>query len=429
MHKKQILNKVKEYYRVSHRPRRFIPGKTKVPYAGRVYDSREMEGIVDTALDFWLTSGPVTNRLEARFKGLFKSKRFLLVNSGSSANLLMIAALRLKPGDEVITPAVTFPTTVGPLVQHGLIPVFVDARIGTYNIDERLIEKAVGKRTRAIFIPHTLGNPCDMEIIMRVAEKKGLIVLEDTCDALGSRYKKRLLGTFGAMSSFSFYPAHHITLGEGGGVSVNDGRFVKTAGSIRDWGRDCWCDTGHSNTCRKRFSMKHGSLPFGYDHKYVYSNIGYNLKVTEMQSAIGLAQLDKLNNFIKKRRQNFRKYFKGLSKYSEHLILPEWHPKAEPSWFGFPISVGKGVKRLDLVRWLEDVKIETRLLFGGNIIRQPAFKNVKYRRCGSLKNSDFIMENTFFIGVYPGLTDEMIEYVLSRFDAFFNKRGNRFHRG
>jgi len=426
--RKQIRDKVRGYWKEFHKQKAFIPGKTKVPYAGRVYDNNEISGIVDAALDFWLTAGVMTSALEGKFKKYFRTKDFLLVNSGSSANLLMVASLcsrmfggHLSPGDEVITPAVTFPTTVGPLVQYGLVPVFVDARVGTYNINEELIEKAVTKKTRALFIPHTLGNPCNMDIIMRVAGKKRLMVLEDSCDALGSIYGTRRVGTFGVMSSCSFYPAHHITLGEGGGVAVNDRRFVKIANSIRDWGRECYCSTGKSNSCGKRFSMKKGDLPFGYDHKYVYSNIGYNMKVTEMQSAVGLAQLEKLDAFEKARKRNFQRFYEGLTKYSDYLVLPNWHSKAEPSWFGFPVSVKKNIKRLSLIKWLEDRKIETRLMFGGNIVRQPAFKRIRHRVSGSLKNSDYIMNNTFFIGVYPGLTDEMIDFVLSSFDGFFNR--------
>ncbi len=429
--RKKIDEQLRLYYEKFHKKGSFVPGKTRVPYSGRVYDQEELIRLLDSVLDFWLTAGPLTEALEGRFRNFLNSKDFLLVNSGSSANLLMVATIcarsfkgRLRKGDEVITPSVTFPTTLGPIIMYGLMPVFVDVDVGTYNISEELIEKAVGKRTRAIFIPHTLGNPCDMDIVMDVAKKKDLIVIEDACDALGSLYGDRLVGTFGGMSSYSFYPAHHMTLGEGGGVSINNSGLAKIARSIRDWGRDCFCKTGHDNTCGRRFSMKMGDLPYGYDHKYIYSNIGYNLKLTEMQSAIGLAQFEKLDKFTKMRRRNFDRYYKGLSKFEEYLILPESSPKARPSWFGFPISVRPGINRLKLIRWLEASKVDTRLMFGGNIIRQPGFKNVKHRIYGKLSNSDFVMNNTFFIGVYPGLTDQMIDYVLSRFKDFFRDRRN-----
>ncbi|MDD5439620.1 MAG: lipopolysaccharide biosynthesis protein RfbH [Candidatus Omnitrophica bacterium] len=431
MARNKIYAVIKKYYAEFHSPIPFIPGKTKIPYAGRVYDHAEMCGIVESALDFWLTAGRLSNRLEKKLKTCYKSRDFLLVNSGSSANLLMVAALsspsvdgHLKPGDEVITPAVTFPTTVGPLVQYKLVPVFVDCRVETCNIDERLIKAAIGRKTRAIFVPHTLGNPCDMDTVMRISRRYNLMVIEDSCDAFGSRYGGKRCGAFGVMSSFSFYPAHHMTMGEGGGVSVNDGRFVRACRSLRDWGRDCYCGTGMSNSCGRRFSLKMGGLPYGYDHKYIYSNIGYNLKVTEMQSAIGLAQFDKLALFEKKRTEHFSRLYKGLKGWGDYLILPEIDAKAQPSWFGFPISVKKTINRLKLIRWLEDAGIETRLMFGGNIIRQPAFKRIRCRISGKLTNTDYVMNNTFFIGVYPGLTDEMIDFVLKRFRQYFNNKKN-----
>jgi len=424
----KVYTAVRRYIRGSRKKKKFIPGKSRVPYAGRVYDESEILGIVDSALDFWLTAGRVTKELEKRLKDYLKAKSFLLVNSGSSANLLMIASLcsgrsrgRLRPGDEVITPAVTFPTTVAPVLQYGLVPVFVDAKIGTYNIDEDLIDRAVSKKTKVIFIPHTLGNPCDMDKITRLARKYGLIVLEDACDALGSRYKGKMVGTFGAMSSFSFYPAHHMTMGEGGGVAINDAAMSKHAASIRDWGRDCYCQTGMSGSCGKRFSMKMGRLPFGYDHKYIYSEIGYNLKVTEMQSAVGLAQFEKLDKFIQKRKDNFNSYYSGLSDCQERIILPSAVNGADPAWFGFPISCREGLDRLELIKRLESSNIETRLMFGGNITRQPVFKGINYRISGDLDRSDYIMNNTFFIGVYPGLTGEMIDYVITRIRDFIKK--------
>ena len=428
--KQQILGLVGEYYRVAHQKPAFVPGQSRIPYAGRVYDDREMTLLADSALDFWLTSGPYADRFERRMRQFFACRDFLLVNSGSSANLLMLSTLcaptlsanalaPLQPGDEVITPAVTFPTTVAPIVQNRLVPVFVDCEVGTYNINPQLIEDAIGPRTRAIFVPHTVGNPCDMETIGEVARRRGLWLLEDGCDALGATFNGQLAGTFGAMSSLSFYPAHHITMGEGGGVAINDFGLQKTARSLRDWGRDCWCDPGKSNTCGTRFGWQSGELPCAYDHKYIYSNIGYNLKVTDMQAAIGLAQADKIDQFVAARRLNFRCLYEGLEEWEEYLILPKIDPRANPSPFGFPITVRPGLDRARLVQWLEDARIETRLVFGGNIIRQPGFLNIEKRVHGDLRESDIIMRDTFFIGVYPGLTGEMIDYVLETFRSYF----------
>ena len=435
--KDQILGLVQEYYRVAHEKPAFVPGQSRVPYAGRVYDAREMTLLADSALDFWLTAGPYAGRFERRMRQFFGCRDFLLVNSGSSANLLMLSTLcapalskdlpagsltPLVAGDEVITPAVTFPTTVAPIVQNRLVPVFVDCEVGTYNINPRLIEDAIGPRTRAIFVPHTVGNPCDMEIISEVARRRGLWLLEDGCDALGATFNGQLAGTFGDMSSLSFYPAHHITMGEGGGIAINAFGLPKTARSVRDWGRDCWCDPGKSNTCGTRFGWQCGELPCGYDHKYIYSNIGYNLKVTDLQAAIGLAQTEKLQAFIAARRRNFQHLHQGLLAYEDHLILPKIDPRANPSPFAFPITVRPGVERNRLVRHLEDAQIETRLVFGGNIVRQPGFLNIEKRVHGDLAASDTIMRDTFFIGVYPGLTSEMIDYVLETFRDFFASR-------
>lgn len=427
--KKEIFKKVNAYYKFFHKRQPFIAGKTRVPYSGRVYNAQEMINLVDSALDFWLTSGYHSNQLEKEMKEYFETQSFLLVNSGSSANLLMVSTLKseqlrdcLKLGYEVITPAVTFPTTLAPILQNGLIPVFVDCEVGTYNIKAHLIEDAISKKTRAIFIPHTIGNPCDMDTIMSVVEKYNLFILEDVCDAFGATFDGRMVGTFGDMASLSFYPAHHITMGEGGGVIVNNRGMEKIARSIRDWGRDCWCEPGRSNTCGNRFKWQIGDLPYGYDHKYTYSNIGYNLKITEMQAAIGLAQLGKVDHFIEKRRENFKKYYDGLKKYEEFLILPRVDSRANPSWFGFPITVKNGISRLELIQWLEEANIETRLVFGGNIIRQPGFKNAPHRIYGVLEESDRIMKDTFFIGVYPGLTGEMVEFVISMFGEFFKTK-------
>lgn len=428
--KQDILKEVTRFYksRFDGEKTEFIPGKTLVNYAGRVYDEKELINLVDASLDFWLTAGPYAKKLESKMRDYFGAEKFYLVNSGSSANLVIISSLcskqfedHLNSGDEVITPAVTFPTTLTPILQNNLIPVFVDCEIGTYNINPMLIEDAIGPKTRAIFIPHTLGNPCSMDVIMDIAKRHNLFVIEDTCDALGSIYNDKPVGTFGLMASLSFYPAHHITMGEGGGVVINDSRFKKIALSIRDWGRDCWCESGHNDTCGKRFTQQIGKLPYAYDHKYVYSNLGYNLKVTDMQAAIGLAQMGKLKKFIESRRRNFKFYYNHLKKHEEKLILPKWEKKANPSWFGFPITVREGIDINKLIAYLEKAKIETRKIFAGNILLQPAFLDIKHRIHGSLNNTNKIMKDSFFLGVYPGLTQKHIDYVLEIFDEFIKK--------
>jgi len=432
--KHEILGLVREYYSAAHIPPPFEPGVGRVNYAGRVYDEKELVNLVDSSLDYWLTAGPYSIKFESRMKEFFKSKDFVLVNSGSSANLLMMSTLCSKelksmvretdlqplvPGDEVITPAVTFPTTLAPIVQNQLIPVFVDCEIGTYNIDPKQIEGAIGPRTKAIFIPHTLGNPCEMETIMQIAEKHKLWVLEDSCDALGATYDGKLVGTFGALASLSFYPAHHISLGEGGAVIVNHPRLPKTLKSLRDWGRDCWCDPGISNTCGKRFEWQLGELPCGYDHKYIYSNIGYNLKATDMQAAIGIAQIEKIPAIVEARRKNFWHLHEGLQSLQDQLVLPIIDKRANPSPFGFAVTVKGGLERIELVQHLEKANIETRQLFGGNIIRQPGFMNIEHRIHGDLNNSDTIMKNTLFVGVSPRLTSVMIDYVIHTFKTFY----------
>jgi CDP-4-dehydro-6-deoxyglucose reductase, E1 len=330
---------------------------------------------------------------------------------------------RLKPGDEVITTACGFPTTLNPIIQNNLIPVFIDVELRTYNIYAERIEKAITKRTKAIFIAHTLGNPADIGSILKIAKKYNLWFIEDNCDALGSKYKGRYTGTFGDISTCSFYPAHHITMGEGGAVVTNNLLLKRIIMSFRDWGRDCWCNPGDDNTCKKRFSQKFGDLPYGYDHKYVYSHIGYNLKVTDMQAAIGVAQLEKLPGFIALRRKNFAFLYQFLTKYEEYFLLPLWDTRTKPSWFGFPILVKENAPftKNDIVNYLEQNKIATRMLFGGNLTKQPAYKDIKYRICGSLKNTDMVMNSLFWIGVYPGLTKEMLNYVCEQFDMFFKK--------
>ena len=422
----RILDLVRSYHDATHQGRPFVPGKTRISYSGRVYDAEEMVNLAASSLDFWLTLGPYGERFERRMRDYFDASDFVLVNSGSSANLLMVATLcareldhllgdgpkrRLQPGDEVITPAVTFPTTLTPILQNQLVPLFVDCEVGTYNVNPALLEDAIGPRTRCILVPHTLGLPCGMDVIMDVATRRNLWVLEDSCDSLGATFDGKLVGTFGEMASLSFYPAHHITIGEGGGVAINNPRLKKTARSIRDWGRDCWCDPGKNNTCGKRFDWQFGELPDGYDHKYVYSNLGYNLKPTDMQAAIGLAQIEKAPAFIERRRHNFWRVYDGLRDLQDRVILPVLDPRANPSPFGFPITLREGISRAKVVRSLEDACIETRLVFGGNILRQPGFQHIAKRVHGTLEQSDIIMRQTFFIGVYPGLTDDMVDYM------------------
>lgn len=427
--KREILDKVRRYFQVVHKPRReFVPRKIRVQYAGRVFGEQEMVNLVDSALDFWLTLGPYGELFEQKMKRFFEAKDFVFVNSGSAANLTAVLALMsqqledpLKPGDEVITPAATFPTTLSPLVHSGLIPVFVDCEVGTYNINPHLLESAISEKTRAIMIPHTLGNPCDMDIICELAKRYNLYLIEDACDALGSTFRGQLVGTFGNLGTLSFYPAHHITTGEGGGVVVNKAGLSRIVRSVRDWGRDCWCGPGEHNTCGKRFGWQLGTLPKGYDHKYIYSNLGYNFKPTDMQAAVGLAQAEQIDEFVKKRRENFMKLYEGLAPYQDYFILPEIDPRANPSWFGFPITVKNGVLRNELVQWLEDAGIETRMVFAGNILRQPGYQNIQCRVFGTLDQTDRIMRDSFFIGVYPGLTDEMIQFVLDVFESFLGR--------
>ena len=425
----EIFQKVKELHLLRKEEQNdFVPGDSYIPYAGRVYDEKDIISLVDSALDFWLTSGRYANQFETEFAEFLGVKHCLLTNSGSSANLLAVSALtspklgekRLKPGDEVITVAAAFPTTVNPIIQNNLIPVFVDVDLGTYNIQADKIEDAISDKTRAIFIAHTLGNPFDLNKVMEVAEKYDLWVIEDNCDALGSKYKEQHTGTFGHIATFSFYPAHHITMGEGGALVTNDIQLKRLIESFRDWGRDCWCEPGCDNSCGNRFLQQFGELPFGYDHKYVYSHIGYNLKLTDMQAAVGVEQLKKLPAFIEARKRNFRMLYDGLEKYNEHFILPEVEPEGDPSWFGFSLTVREeaGFTKDEIVEYLEDSKIATRMLFAGNITKQPCFEGVEYRVCGSLVNTDRIMNDMFWIGIYPGLTDKMIAYVIQKFEDF-----------
>lgn len=431
--RKEILRKVAEFYHTGIKRTDFIPGKTNIHYSGRVYDEKELQSLVDSSLDFWLTSGRFSEEFESSLAGFLGSKHCVLVNSGSSANLLAVSALtspllgkrKLKTGDEVITTACGFPTTLNPILQNGFIPVFVDIELGTYNIDPNALKKAVTRKTKAIMVSHTLGNPCSLDVIKNIVDKYGLWFIEDNCDALGSKFNGNYTGTFGDISTCSFFPAHHITMGEGGAVITKDRLLNKIIMSLRDWGRDCWCKPGFDNTCGQRFSLKFGNLPQGYDHKYVYSHIGYNLKATDMQAAIGVAQLKKLPGFIKKRRNNFSFLYNRLRAYEKYLILPRWDRLTEPSWFGFPLLVkdGSPFNRDEIVRYLEENKIATRMLFGGNLLKQPAYKNIKYRTICRLKNTDLVMNNFFWIGVYPGLTPEKLKFMAGKLIELFAAHG------
>ena len=424
----RVLSSVIDYYQYKFATKEFIPGKTYIPVSGKVFDEQELIKLVDSSLDFWLTTGRFAAEFESRFAEWFGVKHCLLVNSGSSANLLALTALtspklgakRLKPGDEVITVAAGFPTTVNPIFQNQLVPVFLDVELSTYGVDISQLESALSPKTRAIMIAHTLGNPFDLGVVTEFAQKHDLWLIEDNCDALGSTYNGQKTGTFGHLATLSFYPAHHITMGEGGAVITNDTRLKKIVESFRDWGRDCWCPPGVDNTCEKRFSWQLGDLPYGYDHKYTYSHVGYNLKMTDMQAAVGCAQLDKLSDFIDKRRQNFQFLYQNLESLQDFFVLPEASPNSEPSWFGFPLFVKADApfSRNDLVKHLEEKRIGTRLLFAGNLLKQPTYKDLIYRTVGNFSNSDEIMNRVFWLGVFPGLTEEMLKYVISTINIF-----------
>jgi CDP-6-deoxy-D-xylo-4-hexulose-3-dehydrase len=424
----EILKLVGEYYEERFAKRPFNSGSDAVHYAGRVFDADELVKLVDSSLDFFLTASRYSDQFEADFAEFFGLSNAFIVNSGSSANLVALTALtspklgdrRLQPGDEVITVAAGFPTTVAPIVQNRLVPVFVDVNLGDYTAIPSRIEEAVGPKTRALAMAHTMGVPFDLDTVMRLAKMHNLWVMEDNCDALGSRYHGNLTGTFGDFATVSFYPAHHITMGEGGAVLTGNDLLGRIARSLRDWGRDCYCAGGENNTCGKRFSQQFGALPTGYDHKYVYSHIGYNLKATDMQAAIGVAQFGKLESFIAQRKANFQKIYAMLKPYEDRLILPQATRNSDPSWFGFVITVREqaGFTRNDLTHFLEANRIETRNLFGGNLLRQPAFMDIEHRVVGDLTNTDAIMERTFFVGVYPGIGDAQLEYVDSVFKRF-----------
>jgi CDP-6-deoxy-D-xylo-4-hexulose-3-dehydrase len=426
--REQVFASVQNYYQFKFANKQFVPGQTYIPVSGKVFDDRELVQLVDASLDFWLTTGRYAAEFEQRFAEWMGVKHCLLVNSGSSANLLALSALtspklgdkRLQPGDEVITVAAGFPTTVNPIFQNQLVPVFLDVKLPTYDIDTDQLEAAFSSRTRAIMIAHTLGNPFNIEAVMAFAQKHDLWVIEDNCDAVGSLYQGKKTGTFGHLSTASFYPAHHMTMGEGGAVLTNDTRLKKIVESFRDWGRDCWCPPGVDNTCGKRFGWQLGDLPFGYDHKYTYSHVGYNLKMTDMQAAVGCAQLDKLPEFVEKRRQNFDFLYQQLQDLQDVLVLPEAAKNSEPSWFGFLLSVRENAPftRNALVQYLEEKRIGTRLLFGGNLVRQPLYQGLKYRVVGELGNTDRVMQSAFWLGVFPGLTEEMLTYTVSQIREF-----------
>jgi CDP-6-deoxy-D-xylo-4-hexulose-3-dehydrase len=428
----RILALAAEYAREQWPDRVFVPGETPVPVSGRVFDADDVGHLVDASLDFWLTAGRFAAQFEREFARLLGRRAALLCNSGSSANLVALSTLtaielgerRLRPGDEVVTVAAGFPTTINPIIQNRLVPVFLDIELGTYNVSVERLEEAIGPRTRAIMLAHTLGNPFDLDAVMAVARARGLWLVEDTCDALGSLYRGRQTGTFGDLSTFSFYPAHHITMGEGGAVATDQPLLKKIAASFRDWGRDCWCEPGVANTCGKRFDWQLGQLPHGYDHKYIYSHVGYNMKATDMQAAVGVAQLKKLPGFIAARKRNFARLSEGLAQLSEHLLLPRATAGSDPSWFGFPITVRPEApfSCVDVVAHLESRRIATRQVFAGNALRQPAYEGIECRVVGELVNTDITMRQTFWIGVYPGITNPMVDFVVAELSAFVRSR-------
>ncbi len=437
--RQKILELVGEYCSQAFGEKPFFPGVTAVPVSGKVFDQAEVCSLVDSALDFWLTAGPYAARFERDFAKRFGVRSSALVNSGSSANLVALSCLtspalgeeRLQPGDEVITVATGFPTTLNPILQNALVPVFVDVTLPTYNVDVAALEAAIGPRTRAIMIAHTLGNPFDLAAVTRLARQHDLYLVEDCCDAVGSTYGGKHVGSFGDLATASFYPAHHITMGEGGAVLTGSPKIQRLVESFRDWGRDCWCEPGKDNTCGKRFEYQLGTLPCGYDHKYTYSNIGYNLKATDLQAAIGLAQLDKLDGFILARNERFERLWSGLADLQEYFVLPEATPNSAPSWFGFPLSVRADAPftRDELVRHLEQHKIATRLLFAGNLLRQPAYQGIAHRQVGELGNADFITQSTLWLGVYPGLNAKMMDYVVETLRGFVAGRSPRSDSG
>jgi CDP-6-deoxy-D-xylo-4-hexulose-3-dehydrase len=431
--RRQISQLVEQYAEIAYVPKPFVPGETAVPVSGKVIGAGELKMMVEASLDGWLTSGRFNSMFEQRLAQFLGVKFLITVNSGSSANLVAFSALTspklgeraIKPGDEVIGVAAGFPTTVNPIIQFGAVPVFVDVDLATHNIDVSKIEAAISPKTKAIMLAHSLGNPFDLDVVMALCRKHNLWLVEDCCDALGATYRGQLVGTFGDIGTLSFYPAHHITMGEGGAVFTNNSQLKLIAESFRDWGRDCYCPPGKDNTCNKRFCWNKdqlgGDLPDGYDHKYTYSHLGYNLKISDMQAACALAQMDRVEEFIAKRRANFTYLKRKLANISEFLHLPEATPNSEPSWFGFPLIVKEtaGVRRADLINFLEENRIGTRLLFAGNLTKQPYMVGRRYRISGELINTDIVMNQTFWLGTFPGLNVEHLDYVAAKLEEFF----------
>ncbi|MBI4432103.1 MAG: lipopolysaccharide biosynthesis protein RfbH [Candidatus Omnitrophica bacterium] len=430
--RKEIFGLVEKYHALSFSPPSFVPGKTPIPASGKVFDSEDLNSLVDASLDFWLTTGRFAKQFEKEFADFIGVRHALLTNSGSSANLLAVSAItspklgarQVKPGDEVITVAAGFPTTVNPIIQNNLVPVFIDISLPTYNLDPSWLDAALSPRTRAIIVSHTLGNPFDLDAVTDFAKRYGFWLIEDCCDAVGSLYKGKKVGSFGDLATTSFYPAHHITMGEGGAVLTSDGKLKVIVESFRDWGRDCWCDPGKDNTCGRRFNWQLGQLPKGFDHKYTYSHVGYNLKATDMQAAVGVSQLKKLPSFVEKRKENFKILYQGLKDLEDFFILPEATAGSEPSWFGFPISVREKApfSRNEIIAHLEKNAIHARLVFGGNLTKQPAYADVRYRQASDLNRSDFVMNRSFWIGVYPGLTRPMLDFIIGSFHEFVSAR-------
>ena len=430
--RKKIIDLVEKHFEEEFPEEKFIPGKTQIPVSGKSFDYKDIESLVEASLDFWLTEGRFTDEFEKKFSEYLKIKHTVPVNSGSSANLLAFTALTshklkdraIKKGDEVITVASGFPTTVNPIIQNNCVPVFLDCELGTYNIKIDDLESALSKKTKAVMIAHTLGNPFNLDTIMNFCKQNDLFLIEDSCDALGSKYDGKYTGTFGDMGTYSFYPAHHITMGEGGAVITNNGVTNKVLESLRDWGRDCWCSPGNDNTCNKRYDWQLGDLPYGYDHKYIYSHIGYNLKLTDLQSSVGVSQINKLDKFIDARKNNWETLYEGLKHLDQFFVLPIKEAKSDPSWFGFALTIKEDApfSRPELISFLDDRKINSRFLFGGNILWQPAYSNIEHREVGSLTNSNTVALSTFWLGVFPGLTSEMINYVIESLNEFIESK-------
>ncbi|MBP1672508.1 MAG: Lipopolysaccharide biosynthesis protein rfbH [Bacteroidetes bacterium] len=430
--RKEIIAKTIEYYQAKFEPKSFQPGISRINYAGRVFDETELTNAVEASLDFWLTEGRFSEAFCEKIADFLEIEHVLLTNSGSSANLLALSALtslklgdkRLQPGDEVITVAAGFPATVTPIIQNNLVPVFVDISLPTYNVDIEMLKKAITEKTKCIFIAHTLGNPFDLDSIVQIAKEHNLWLIEDNCDAFGSEYRGQKTGTFGDLSTISFYPAHHITTGEGGAVCTNDPLLAEIVRSFRDWGRDCYCAGGENNTCGKRFTQQFGNLPIGFDHKYVYSEIGYNLKMTDIQAAIGSAQIDKLPDFCKKRKEHYKKWYQIFNQYPDYFILPEKTENSDPAWFAFIVSIKEDApfSRNQITEHFNNSLIETRNLFAGNMTKQPAFLNKNHIIADHLNQTDFVMNNTFFLGTYPGLTQEMFDFAEQVLADFISKQ-------